>query len=318
MLNGLFNGNKALSTKPSWLKAPAKFEAPEPRPLQVTRGQYPELLTGGLAMVLRLATGVFVLGWKPVSFEANGFKVGRNLTVNEYALRLGPFAFRDEGTVLLKEAKLPLILYEYESSPYCRKVREAACVLDLSMEMRPCPGARQGFAQELLERGGKYTVPYMVDPNTGTELYESEDIIDYMVQEYTDPTTYDKKALWTLRGPFALWTGAFAALVRGLPAGKVAKGARPENIDVKPLILYGYEPSPFVRIVRETLCSLALPHVVVPCSRGSRNRDRLVAKTKTQFQVPYLEDPNTNVALFESPNIVEYFNAVYTTNTAEE
>ncbi len=30
------------------------------------------------------------------------------------------------------------------------------------------------------ERGGKAQFPYLVDPNTGVEMYESLDIIDYL------------------------------------------------------------------------------------------------------------------------------------------
>jgi hypothetical protein len=36
--------------------------------------------------------------------------------------------------------KKPLILYEYEASPDCRKVREACTILDLTVDFRPCPG----------------------------------------------------------------------------------------------------------------------------------------------------------------------------------
>ena len=50
-----------------------------------------------------------------------------------------------------------------------RGVREAALLLDLPLEMRPCPGARAGFAAELRERTGRMTVPYLVDPNRGPD-----------------------------------------------------------------------------------------------------------------------------------------------------
>ena len=36
--------------------------------------------------------------------------------------------------------KKPIIVYEYEASPDCRKVREACSMLDLIVEYRPCPG----------------------------------------------------------------------------------------------------------------------------------------------------------------------------------
>ena len=67
-----------------------------------------------------------------------------------------------------------------------------------------------------------------------------------------------------------------------------------------------------MRPVREKLCALCLRHVVVPTARGSPNRDKLIAKTGVQFQVPYLVDPNTGVELFESPEILDYLEEVYT------
>ena len=88
--------------------------------------------------------------------------------------------------------------------------------------------------------------------------------------------------------------------------------ARAGNEERKPLELWGYETSPFVRPVREKLCALCLRHVVVPTARGSPNRDKLIAKTGVQFQVPYLVEPNTGGELFESPEILDYLEEVYT------
>ena len=34
----------------------------------------------------------------------------------------------------------PLVLYEYEASAECKRVREACSILDLNVEIRPCPG----------------------------------------------------------------------------------------------------------------------------------------------------------------------------------
>jgi glutathione S-transferase len=78
-----------------------------------------------------------------------------------------------------------------------------------------------------------------------------------------------------------------------------------------PLELWGYETSPFVRPVREKLGSLCLPHIMVSCSRGSANRDKMVEMTG-RFQVPYLVDPNTGISLYESTEIEKYLEAVYT------
>ena len=187
------------------------------------------------------------------------------------------------------------------------------CLLDLEVEYRPVPGARGGaFAKELFA-GGKTMVPYMVDENADVAMYESDDICQYLRETYGPAQdAYDPKALWPLTfGPFQLITSTLAAIVRGLPGGQRRPDARTGNEERKPLELWGYEASPFVKPVRESLCELTLPHVVVPCSRGSPNRDRMVKETG-RFQVPYLKDPNTGVALFESAEIVKYLDEVYT------
>ena len=36
----------------------------------------------------------------------------------------------------------------------------------------------------LLERTGRVQVPYLIDPNTGIEMYESAAIIDYLQKTY--------------------------------------------------------------------------------------------------------------------------------------
>ena len=94
---------------------------------------------------------------------------------------------------------------------------------------------------------------------------------------------------------------------------KVLPNARPDNGAMKPVDLWGYEGSPFVRPVREILNSLALPHRMVYSGRGSSNRDVMREKT-SRFQVPYLEDPNTGIKMFESGAIVKYLLDTYTTS----
>jgi glutathione S-transferase len=170
------------------------------------------------------------------------------------------------------------------------------------------------FSKELYERTGRQTVPFLIDPNTGEELFESGDQIEYLLTTYGPPADeFDRKALWPIAWEgFSVYTSALVAILRDLPGGKRQFNARPDNEQMKPLELWGYECSPFVRPVREKLGSLCLPHVMVSCSRGSANRDRMVEKTG-RFQVPYLVDPNTGIEMYESPEIVDYLEAVYTT-----
>lgn len=293
------------------VQKPEGFVAPEPKPLTLTEtADLGGVLKSSLALALRLGTGAFVLGWKIDSLFYDSEEE------NKYSLSIGPFRIRDSSTVL-KDAprpSQPLILYEYDASPFCKRVRETMNILDLTVEYRPCPGARAGkFSEDMLKRTGRQTLPFLVDPNTGVEMFESGDIINYLLDTYgPSPDVFDKKALWTVNNEaFAVATSTQVALVLGMPGAKKQANARPDNENMKPLELWGYECSPFVRPVREKLGSLCLPHTMVSCARGSANRDKMVAKTG-RFQVPYLVDPNTGIEMFEGPEIVEYLEAVYT------
>ncbi|EFJ12978.1 hypothetical protein SELMODRAFT_424815 [Selaginella moellendorffii] len=68
--------------------------------------------------------------------------------------------------------------------------------------------------------------------------------------------------------------------------------------------------SPFCKIVRERLVELELPHVYYNAARGSPKRNYLLERTGI-FQVPFLEDPNTGVEMFESSEIIKYLNTTY-------
>ena len=97
--------------------------------------------------------------------------------------------FKDSTTVLntCNRPEKPVILYEYEASPFCRKVREACSMLDLVVEYRPCPGARFGWSDSMSSvTEGLRTVPFMIDPNAELDseankgMFESDDIISYL------------------------------------------------------------------------------------------------------------------------------------------
>lgn len=322
LLDDLFTKSSPVATKKTKspkVEIPPDFQIPEPRPLTITSSSdIPSILKSSIALGVRLATSAFVLGWKIDSlfYKDEGFDKDSG-TKKKYSLSLGIFNIRDSSSVLenAPRPKQPLILYEYDASPYCKRVREMINILDLSVEYRPCPGARQSkFSKDLMDMTGRQTVPYLIDPNTNKSMFESNDIINYLVSTYgpTDKSTYDAKALWPITfEQFSIFTSTIAAIVRDLPASRRQSNARPDNELMIPLELWGYECSPFVKPVREKLCSLALPHVMISCSRGSENRDKLVEMTG-RFQVPFLVDPNTGVKMFESAEICKYLDAVYT------
>ena len=176
---------------------------------------------------------------------------------------------------------------------------------------------RGGFSDELFEKTGRRTIPYLEDPNNKSEknfgMFESEEIVDYLLERYSPMEDYDKLALWPMRGTFADFTSTVATALRSLAGAKLQTNSRPDNTKMDPIVLYGYECSPFVKPVREKLCELALPHIIIPCSRGSENRNKLVELTGEKFQVPQIDDPNTRVGIFaESQEIVKYLEETYT------
>ena len=321
-LNDLFGSstsNISPASKTPKVSVPPDFVIPEPKPLTLTRSSdLPSTLKSSAALAVRLLTSCFVLGWKIDSiFYENKDDDDDDDNNEKYSLKLGPFSIRDSSSVLTIAPRptQPLILYEYDASPFCKRVRETINLLDITVEYRPCPGARQGgFSQQLKERTGRQTVPYLIDPNTGMEMFESDDQIAYLLDTYgpQDKSSYDAKALWPITfKAFSITTSTIAALLRDLPGSRKQPNARPDNEQMMPLELWGYEASPFVKPVREKLGSLALPHVMVSCSRGSANRDELVKRTG-RFQVPFLVDPNTGIEMFESPEICDYLEQVYT------
>jgi glutathione S-transferase len=196
----------------------------------------------------------------------------------------------------------PLALYEFEACPYCRKVREALSALDLDASIYPCPKNGERFRPEVLERGGKLQFPYLVDPNTGREMYESDDIVGYLFETYGSTAP----PLLLRAGPVNDLTATAATLWR-LQLGTSARPSRPPE---EPLELYSFEASPFCRIVREQLCTLEIPYLLHNVAKGSPRREAFEERAG-RVMVPYLADPNTRTEMFESAEIVRYLEETY-------
>ena len=110
-----------------------------------------------------------------------------------------------------KRPEKPLELYDIEACPYCKKVREALTALDLTAIVYPCPKGGKRFRGTVRAAGGKEQFPYLVDPNTGAAMYESDAIVAYLFEHYG---TGGKPLLYT-GGPIAAVTLAVAAAWRG-------------------------------------------------------------------------------------------------------
>jgi len=71
-----------------------------------------------------------------------------------------------------------LILYMRPGCPYCARVFTVAKELNISFDERNIN--EPAVNAELLARGGKRQVPYLVDQERGVEMYESDDIIAHL------------------------------------------------------------------------------------------------------------------------------------------
>jgi glutathione S-transferase len=92
----------------------------------------------------------------------------------------------------------------------------------------------------------------------------------------------------------------------GTAAFRPAK-KQPEKL----LELYDIEASPYCRLVREALTELDLDALILPCpSGGTRFRPKVKA-LGGKHQHPYLVDPNTGDALYESADIIDYLRRTY-------
>ena len=198
-----------------------------------------------------------------------------------------------------------LELWDFEACPYCRKVREVLCELDLDYLAHPV-GHGSPRREYLRRRGGKVQAPYLVDPNTGAEMYESDDIIAYLNSTYGAGA----RAGWRLPVP-SLVDDVGSMLASGTRLGRGARcRVTVPHASLRPLTLWNMEGSPYCRKVREALTECDVEYVVRNVPRGSPKRAEL-ERRGGKVQVPFLLDPNTGTEMYESDDIVAYLRGQY-------
>lgn len=241
-------------------------------------------------------------------------------------------------------AKL-LELFDREDDAQCRLVREVLTELNLDAQIYPCPAGGERFAkkrQQLLEKHAKPeqtkqhaasahdaqdapALPMLYDPNHRKVLQGAAAIITYLLEHYL---VQPLDLLTKLRlEPSTL--NLLSASIANIPRGGIH--AQASRLPRKKLVLYSFEASPFARLVRERLCALELPYQLInvgklvwgefgPAARrlspgpyhptpGSK-RERFL-KEYGKVQIPLLLDPNQDVAMFESAEIVRYLDEKY-------
>jgi len=78
-----------------------------------------------------------------------------------------------------------LTLYFKPSCPFCQKVLVAAEEMGVGLNQKDIL-SDDSLRDELIEKGGKKQVPYLEDPEMGEAMYESDDIIAYLKENYAD------------------------------------------------------------------------------------------------------------------------------------
>jgi carotenoid cleavage dioxygenase-like enzyme len=265
--------------------------------------QRDDLLQEVMRGMRRLALGLFTHGWFPSvaldSSDEYAFVRGGGLRFYE-SNRLGNERLREaEEELIAREPKQPsLVLYDIEDDESCRAVREVLSILDVSYVCKPCPLGSRKYREELAEiqqvAVGNETVPFLLDAEGSLSFHTVHDIIQYLYLKYLD------------RSAPELVTSLLEVNSNGPSSCHAVLTHAPKA----PLILWGYEASPFCALVRRALCELELPYICLPCARGSPRRT-LFVRHRGAFQVPYLEDPNSGVSLYESSEIVHYLNVTY-------
>lgn len=116
----------------------------EPALARVRAEQIPNLLTASLPAVFRLASGVFADGYQLQLVPRDDSKYAYIASDTKQTLETGVFKMPIE----------PIIMYEFEACPFCRKVREACSMLSLPVTFRPCPQNGPTFRPEIKKKYG--------------------------------------------------------------------------------------------------------------------------------------------------------------------
>jgi glutathione S-transferase len=252
----------------------------------------PLLIAASIPAVTRLGSGVFALDYKLSVAPKDS---------STYAYLSFFDKYQTQETCYSNIPDLPIVMYETEGCPYCRAVREACSILSLTVTYRPTPRKGRLYAKDIKKQyNGR--LPVLKDPNTGRESSDWKEIIEYLFGKYGNHHAVP----WTLQNDSLV----IATACLGLALAGGSSAARLSVPPELPLVLWAYEGSPFCKRVRTTLTTLELEHTVIYTPRGSPNRQALFEKEQ-RVQVPWLEDPNTGVRMFESEAICEYLEKMY-------
>ena len=75
-----------------------------------------------------------------------------------------------------------LTLYVETGCAFSQKVLDMGEALGLEFNLKNI--AEPGVTEELIERGGRKQLPFLVDDENDVEMYDSQDIVQYLAEHY--------------------------------------------------------------------------------------------------------------------------------------
>ena len=226
-----------------------------------------------------------------------------------------PYGVTVSGGISPPSKILPKILklYDVENDRQCRVVRERITELDLVVE-NVIPSTSNS---RVMERGEVSAVPTLVAFVDGTEVkFEGVDsILGFLDDEFSiekDEQSTEKESTEemyieqvkdTLLNAASYLPGILRA-GRGTSVCSAASSKLSPPRPTQPLILYSYEGNQFCRLVREVLTELDITYELRSAGKGSPRREELAKLTGGSSQCPDLIDPNTDIQMPESKDIV--------------
>lgn len=175
-----------------------------------------------------------------------------------------------------------LTLYEFEASPWCRRVRECAETLGLPLRIRPCPRetvmaegvftAKSAFRGVAQTAGGRVLFPLLVDEGAdGATLYQSGDVVAHLWRVY-GPAGSQEAGAAAAAPPSIVTTALLAAPSAMRPHRGVMRWSHLPG-PAQPLELWACEGCWRSVLVREALCELELEYIPWPGTTPPRLHD---------------------------------------------
>jgi glutaredoxin len=284
-----------------------------------------------------------------VSVPVFGSLINLSLSYCASLWRLNAGNVKAVNLTLCSRPVKPLILYEFEGCPFCRRAREALSTLRLPVRIYPCPRttlaaygqtSNSRFREIATKVSGKCMFPILVDPNYSPSpqvIQDSAVIVDYLWLTYGDKAKrpWNVALLQKARPPVLFMV--MPSLCRILPRMGIMKSydsvipglgkqATGEMVtEETPLLqLFGYESCPQTRLVRELLGSAEIPYLMCyPMDLPSPLTVVKAGKTKSESvsltisRIPTLYDPFADTTINKSyDSIMDHIHSHYILSSA--